>query len=172
MHACTPTQRQQQQCSRINHTTSATTYVKQTNKKGSPPLIQSINSHWSGGCGEDLLSGRVNSRLTHCQHNPRGSLLENPVLRCQVAPHNSLARLRPAISRARHAASSRSCPASCLTTGRGSSCKPGTWTQNVVGLRLPVAPQNPESGFHLSLLWSAFRPELKTDPQSHLCSVF
>lgn len=39
--------------------------------------------------GGDLLTGTVNSRLTHCQHNPRGTLLENLVLWCQVALHNS-----------------------------------------------------------------------------------
>lgn len=48
----------------------------------------------------DLLSGRVNSRLTHCQHNPRGSLLENLVPRCQVALHNSPAGLLSVMSRA------------------------------------------------------------------------
>lgn len=46
------------------------------------------------------MTSRVNSRLTHCQHNPRGSLLENLVLRCQAALHNSPAGLLPVMSRA------------------------------------------------------------------------
>lgn len=48
----------------------------------------------------DLLTGRVNSRLIHCQHNPRGSLLENLVLWCQVTPHNSPVGLLSVMSRA------------------------------------------------------------------------
>lgn len=83
------------------------------------------------------MSGRVNSRLTHCQHNPRGSLLENPVLRCQVASHNSLAGLRSATSRARprsHAPSQpKPRPPPRPTPGRGLIGKPSNSTHNITG---------------------------------------
>ena len=37
----------------------------------------------------DLLTGRANSRLIHCQQTERGNPLDNAQLLCQVSPHNS-----------------------------------------------------------------------------------
>lgn len=77
---------------RTSYKTSAT-----YGKKRAPPMIHQFPLVWWEG---DLLTGRVNSRLTHCQHNPRGSLLENLVLWCQVAPHNSPVGLLSVMSHA------------------------------------------------------------------------
>ena len=86
----TPTHHTNLSCT--SHKTSAT-----YRKKRAPPMIHQFPLVWWEG---DLLTGRVNSRLTHCQHNPRGSLLENLVLWCQVAPHNSPVGLLSVMSHA------------------------------------------------------------------------
>lgn len=87
------------------------------------------SSHRSGERGYLLTSG-VNSRLTHCQHNPRGSLLENLDLWCQAALHNSPAGLLPVLSRTQCGCAAAERPViTAAPRGHADRCRPTkTWT--------------------------------------------
>lgn len=72
-----------------------------------------------------LLTSRVNSSSTPCPNNPRCSLLENPVLRCQAALHSSPAGLLPAMSRAQRGGAAAEWPAiTAAPRGNAGRCRP------------------------------------------------